>query len=372
MTAEADDSFMRRALALARRGLGLASPNPMVGAVLVKDGDVIGEGWHEGPGTPHAEAMALARAGDRARNATLYITLEPCSHFGRTGPCAPAVREAGVTRVVAAMRDPYPLVDGRGFELLREGGVSVEEGLLASQAERLVEGFVHVVRTGLPLVVLKMASSLDGKVAARDGSSRWITGGTARQDAHRLRAGSDAVVVGAGTAVTDDPSLTVRLEGYRGRQPLRVVVDGRGRLEPRGHLFDGAAPTLVATTPGAPEDRREAWEKAGAEVATFEQAEDRPECRVPLGELVEFLAKRDAQTVLIEGGPTLAWEAVSLGVVDRFVLYLSPKLVGGSDAPPVLGGEGVDTIGSAIGAEIIAVERMGDDLKVVADVHGHH
>jgi len=365
-SAEQHVAFMRRALELARNGLGLASPNPMVGAVLVADGRVVGEGWHEGPGTAHAEVMALEAAGDRARGATLYATLEPCSHQGRTPPCATRVVEAGVARVVAALQDPNPLVDGSGFGLLRKAGVEVVVGVLQDEGRELIAGFAKHIGTGLPFVVLKMAASLDGKIAARDGSSRWITGEEARRDAHRLRAGSDAVVVGVGTALADDPSLTVRLDRYRGRQPLRVVVDGRGRLPASATVLDGTAVALVATTPSAPRGARAAWEGRGADVLVLDPDE---EGRVPLGGLMAALGKRDVQTVLIEGGATLGWSAVESGVVDRLVLYLAPKLLGGTSAPGVLGGDGVATITDAFPMDIRSVERIGEDLKVVADVH---
>jgi diaminohydroxyphosphoribosylaminopyrimidine deaminase / 5-amino-6-(5-phosphoribosylamino)uracil reductase len=364
-SAEQHVAFMRRALELARNGLGLASPNPMVGAVVVADGRVVGEGWHEGPGTAHAEVMALEAAGDRARGATLYATLEPCSHQGRTPPCAPRVVEAGVARVVAALQDPNPLVEGSGFRLLREAGVEVMVGILEDEGRELIAGFAKHVGTGLPFVVLKMAASLDGKIAARDGSSRWITGEEARRDAHRLRGGSDAVVVGVGTALADDPSLTVRLDGYRGRQPLRVVVDGRGRLPASAALLDTSASTLVATC-SASADTRAEWERHGAEVLVLDPDEGG---RVPLAGLMSALGKRDVQTVLVEGGSRLAWSAVQGGVVDRLVLYLAPKLVGGLAAPGVLGGEGVATIADALPMSIRSVERIGEDLKVVADVH---
>ena len=361
----ADEAHMRRALVLAANGLGLASPNPLVGAVVVDAaGRVVGEGWHEGPGTPHAEVMALTVAGDRARDGTLYVTLEPCSHHGRTPPCAPAVADAGVARVVASIRDPNPVVDGRGFALLREAGVEVSEGVLAREAKAQNAGFFRHVATGRPFVVLKMAASLDGKVAARDGSSRWVTGEEARADAHLLRAWSDAVVVGSGTALADDPALTVRLPRYRGRQPLRVVVDGGGRLRAGSRVLQGAPPTLVATTPGAPSEVREAWARAGADVVVFE-----PAGHVPLAELVAELGKRDLRSVVVEGGPTLAWSFVRQALVDRIVLYVAPKLLGGSRAPGVLGGDGVASIADAVGAEIVEVERVGADLKVVADVH---
>ena len=362
----ADVTLMRRALDLARRGVGLASPNPMVGAVVARSAEVVGEGWHRGPGTPHAEILALRAAGDRARGATLYVTLEPCTHQGRTPPCAPVVLSSGIARVVAAMRDPNPAVDGSGFELLRRSGVEVDEGILGEEAATLIAGFAKHVRTGLPLVTLKMAASLDGKVAASDGSSRWVTGPAARRDAHLLRAASDAVVVGAGTVVSDDPALTVRLEGYGGRQPLRVVVDAAGRSGPERKVFDGSASTLVATTAAAPQGSVTAWTAAGAEVVPFDAGDGEG---VPVDSLIEHLGKRDVLNVLVEGGPTLAWSAIRSGVVDRLVIYFAPKLIGGERAPGVLGGDGVATIAEALPLRIREVTRVGQDLKVVADVH---
>jgi diaminohydroxyphosphoribosylaminopyrimidine deaminase/5-amino-6-(5-phosphoribosylamino)uracil reductase len=361
-----DEAYIERAIALAERGRGLVSPNPMVGAVVVEtDGGVVGEGWHEGPGTPHAEVLALRDAGERARGSVLYTSLEPCDHFGHTPPCTDAILEAGVARVVSAMRDPNPIVDGRGFAKLAEAGVEVSHGPLAERAERLNEAFVKHVRTGLPFLTWKMAASLDGKVAARDGSSRWITGEAAREDVHRLRAWSDAIVVGAGTALADDPALTVRMPGYRGRPPLRVLVDARGRVPSTGDLFDDEAPTLVATTELAPRERREEWRAAGADVVVYE-----PEAgRVPLREVVADLGKRDVQAMLLEGGPTLAWAAVEDGVVDKVVVYLAPKLIGGDDAPTVLGGRGFAPIANALGLRVRSFDRVGQDLRVEADVH---
>ncbi|HEX6230576.1 MAG TPA: bifunctional diaminohydroxyphosphoribosylaminopyrimidine deaminase/5-amino-6-(5-phosphoribosylamino)uracil reductase RibD [Actinomycetota bacterium] len=361
-----DEAYMERAIALAERGRGMVSPNPLVGAVVVSsEGRVVGEGLHEGPGTAHAEVLALEAAGEAALGSTLYTSLEPCVHFGRTPPCTAAIARAGVARVVAAVRDPNPVVDGRGFDELRAGGVEVREGVLAEEAARQNEAFVKHVRTGLPFVVWKMAASLDGKVAARDGSSRWITGEAARADVHRLRAWSDAIVVGAGTALVDDPSLTVRDPGYRGRPPLRVLVDARGRVPATGDLFDDAAQTLVATTGLAPAERRAEWAAAGADVVVYE-AEG---AGVPLAELAADLGKRDVQGVLLEGGPTLAFSAVQDGVVDKVVVYLAPKLIGGSDAPTVLGGRGFTPIANAVRLRVRSFDRLGDDLKVEADVH---
>jgi len=373
-----DDVWMRRALELAARGTGLASPNPLVGAVVVRGTEVVGEGWHRGPGTPHAEIAALDAAGDRARDATLYVTLEPCAHQGRTPPCAPRVAASGVSRVVAATADPNPLVDGRGLAILRGAGIGVVVGVLEADALRLNEAFVKHLRTGLPFVTMKMAASLDGKVAARDGSSRWITGEDSRAEVHRMRAASDAVMVGAGTALRDQPALTVRVQGHRGRPPLRVIVDGRGIVPETQPVFtDGLAPTLVATTHAAPARRRRAWEDAGAEVLVLPGA---GASLIPLDSLLAALGKRDIQRLLLEGGPTLAWEAVRSGLVDEVVLFFAPMLVGGEEAPSILMGGGIPTIAEPVRLEIREVSWLGprdaasgdarQDLKVVARVHG--
>jgi diaminohydroxyphosphoribosylaminopyrimidine deaminase/5-amino-6-(5-phosphoribosylamino)uracil reductase len=360
-----DEAYLERALGLAERGRGLTSPNPLVGAVVVAGGRIRGEGFHEGPGRPHAEIVALEEAGDDARGATLYTTLEPCDHFGRTPPCAQTIARAGVARVVSAMGDPNPIVDGRGFAALTTVGIEVRTGVLAQEATRLNEAYVKHVRTGLPFVTWKMAASLDGKVASRDGTSRWITGEAARADVHRLRAAADAILVGAGTALVDDPSLTVRDPGYRGRPPLRVLVDARGRVPETGDLFDGAAPTMVATTSLAPRERTEAWRARGAEVVEYE-----PEGGgVPLPQLLSDLGKRGVQGVLLEGGPTLAWSMVEDRAVDKVVVYLAPKLIGGQDAPGVLGGRGFAPIAQAMQLSVASFDRVGEDLKVEAHVH---
>jgi diaminohydroxyphosphoribosylaminopyrimidine deaminase/5-amino-6-(5-phosphoribosylamino)uracil reductase len=362
-----DDAYMRRALELAERGIGLVSPNPLVGAVVVRDGQVLGEGWHEGPGRPHAEIVAIDAAGDRARGATLFTTLEPCSHFGRTPPCAPRIAEAGIRRVVAAIGDPNPMVDGEGFTALRGAGVEVESGRLAGEALRQNRPYLKHVRTGLPYVTLKMAASLDGKVAARDGSSRWITGEAARAEVHGMRAAADAIMVGAGTAMRDDPVLTVRDRSSLGRPKLRVVVDGAGVVPETGRVFtDDRAPTLVATTERAPETRRRAWADAGAEVLVLG---DPGTAHTPLDRLFEILGKRDLQHVLLEGGPTLAWAAADAGLVDRVVVFLAPVLLGGAAAPGILMGEGRPNVIDALRLQIVDVDRVGDDIKVVADVH---
>ncbi len=363
---EDHERYMQRALDLAALGRGLVSPNPMVGAVIVRDGRVVGQGWHEGPGTPHAEVHALSAAGDLAVGATLYCTLEPCDHVGRTPPCTRAIVDSGLTRAVVAAGDPNPLVDGRGLEHLRASGIEVETGVLEEASRRLNAAFERHVVSGLPFVTLKTAASLDGKTAARDRSSRWITGDAAREDVQHLRASADAIVVGAGTVIDDDPSLTVRDPSYGGRPPLRVVVDASGRTPADARVFDDSAPTLVATTSRAGGEAVEGWTSTGADVVSFDRDETQG---VSLPELLAHLGKRDVQGVLLEGGATLAWSFVRDRLVDRVVLYLAPKLVGGARAPGVLMGEGFAPIGGAAALRIVSAERIGDDLRVEADVH---
>lgn len=360
---------MHRALELAERGWGRVSPNPLVGAVVTGGDHVLGEGWHEGPGTPHAEIVALQRAGEGARGSTLVSSLEPCNRYGRTPPCTRAIIDAGVARVVVGAFDPNLGPDEPGVAELRAAGVEVVAGVLAEEAERQNAAFLTHVRTGLPSVVLKMAASLDGKSAARDGSSRWITGGEARADVQRLRAWADAVVVGAGTALADDPSLTVRDPRFASAAaPLRVVVNASGRLPAEGRLFDGAAPTLVATTEQAPDRRRAEWESAGAEVQVCERDANGG---VSLPALMAALGKRDVQGVLMEGGATLAWSAVRDGIVDRVVFYLAPLLLGGAGARSAIEGAGFASITDALRLKVTSVERIGDDLRWEGDVLRH-
>lgn len=363
-----DDGYMRRAIELAGRGCGSVAPNPLVGAVVVdRRGTIVGEGYHAAAGSPHAETEALAEAGDRARGATLYVNLEPCNHHGRTPPCTEAIVAAGVERVVVAMRDPNPIVDGGGIAALGAAGITVTLGVLGAEAGRLNAPFARHVTTGMPFVTWKCAASLDGKVAAGDGSSRWITGPAARADAHRLRAWSDAILVGSGTVLADDPHLTVRDAEAPSTPPLRVVVDARGRVPATARVLDDAAPTLIATSADVAPATRDAWRAAGAEVLTL-PAEGGT---LALRDLFAVLGKRDVQQVLLEGGPTLAWSAVSADLVDRVVWYLAPSLVGGERAPGALGGAGFSPIDVATRLHLVSVEPVGDDLRLEADVHGH-
>jgi len=358
---------MRRALALAERGWGRVSPNPLVGAVVLDvAGEVVGEGWHGGPGSPHAEVMALAAAGPRARGGTVVVTLEPCNHTGRTGPCTQALIDARVARVIAATFDPNPIVDGGGVAALRERGVEVDVGTCGDDARRINGAFERHVTTGRPFVVLKTAATLDGKTAAADGTSKWITSEQAREDAQRLRAWSDAIVVGSRTVLEDDPALTLRAPSLAAaRPPMRVVVDTVGRVPAGRRLFDGSAPTLVATTERAADDRVASWRSAGAEVVVLDR--DRDDA-VSLDALLETLGKRDVQGVLVEGGATLAWSFVRDALLDRVVLYLAPAIAGGTHAAGVVAGDGFSPIETALPLRFTSVRRVGPDLRVEADV----
>jgi diaminohydroxyphosphoribosylaminopyrimidine deaminase / 5-amino-6-(5-phosphoribosylamino)uracil reductase len=360
-----DPVFMRRALELAERGRGLTSPNPMVGAVVVRDGRVIGEGAHLRAGRPHAEVEALAAAGEGARGATLYVTLEPCTHQGRTPPCAPVVARAGVARVVIALVDPNPQVPGGGASRLREAGVEVTLGLLAEEAERQNRAWLTAVREQRPHVTLKAAATLDGKLADVHGGSKWITGEAARGRAHRLRAESDAIVVGATTALRDDPALTVRLPEPWPREPYRVVLDTRARLGADARLIHAGTPAraLIAVGEAAPAAAVAALEQAGATVLRCATREGRID---PLALLARLFAL-DVRGVLVEGGAETHAAFLDAGVVDRVALFVAPLLLGGRAAAGVVGGAGRE-LKSAVRLGALSVTTLADDLLVEADV----
>jgi diaminohydroxyphosphoribosylaminopyrimidine deaminase/5-amino-6-(5-phosphoribosylamino)uracil reductase len=324
-----DERFMRRGLELAERGRGRTAPNPIVGAVIVRGQRVVGEGWHHALGEGHAEVEALARAGAAARGATLYVTLEPCVHWGRTPPCVDALLAAGIARCVVAQRDPDPRVNGKGLKKLRAAGVKVELGLLAREANEQLAAYRQVHETGRPRVTWKVASSLDGRIADARGRSRWITGPAARADGHQLRAASDAIVVGSGTARADDPRLTARGggTGARGSQPLRVVVDSRLSLPPSLKLFSRALArgTVVACTATAPAARERALAARGVSVWRLPASR----LRVSVAALAERLAHEGRHEVLLEGGGTLGASFVRAGLVQRIVLYAAPLVLGG-------------------------------------------
>lgn len=343
-----DQRWMRHALALADRARGTVSPNPLVGCVLVREGRVVGEGWTQPPGGPHAETVALAAAGDLARGAVAYVTLEPCAHSGRTGPCAPALAVAGVKRVVAATVDPNPLAAG-GAEVLRQAGIVVDVGLLGEEAREHNAVFLHAVASGRPHVTVKVATSLDGRVAAADGGSQWLTGRAARQRAHALRAEADAVVVGSGTVLTDDPLLTARLKGYRGAQPLRVVLDRHGRTSAAAKVYDDRAPTLAFLGGDAdPAPLRAAGVDVHVGLAD------------PAG-VLGVLWERGVRGVLVEGGPSVATAFLVARLADRLVLHIAGVLLGAGGLPGV-GDLGVASLAAAPRWRLVSVEAVGGDV----------
>ncbi len=356
-----DDAWMLRALALARRGAGLTRPNPPVGAVIVRGGRVLGEGWHRRAGGPHAEAEALAAAGARARGATLYVTLEPCCTRGRTPPCTAAILRAGIRRVVVAMRDPNPRHNGRGLRLLRRAGIEVVEGVGAGAAAAVLAPFACWIATGRPRVALKLAMSLDGKIADRRGRARWISGEPARRLVHEWRRAADAILVGAGTALADNPSLLPR--PARGRRPFRIVVDARGRLPAAARIFtDGRADrTIVATTRRCPAPRRAAWQAAGARVWVLPPGGG----GVSLSALLARLGRLGLLEVLCEGGAELGAALIRGRWADELRLFLAPLLIGGRTAPGAVGGPGWP-LERAPRLAVVEWRRVGCDLLVRA------
>ena len=355
-----DSAHMARALQLAARGRYTAHPNPMVGCVIVRDGEVVGEGWHEQAGEPHAERNALRAAGDRAAGATVYVTLEPCAHHGKTPPCADALVAAGVARVVAAMEDPYGDVAGRGLQRLREAGIAVDVGLMKDAAAALNAGFISRVSRGRPMVRLKVAASLDGATAMQTGESQWITGEAARHDVQRLRAASGAVLTGIGTVLADDPSLNVRDANIdtRGQQPLRVVLDSRLRLSPAARMLALPGRTLVCCTPGCD---GEALVRAGAEVQEFGAHGE----EVNVFEVLAALAERGINDVLVEAGPRLAGYLVEKGLVDELVIYLAPHIMG-SETRGMFATPHWLALADRQTVELVDVRRVGKDLKLTA------
>jgi len=347
---------MRRVLALARRGEGQTRPNPLVGALVVREGEIVAEAYHERFGGPHAEILALERAGERARGAELYVNLEPCVAFPgkKTPPCTDAIIRAGIQRVVIATRDPNPQVSGRGVDQLREAGIEVVEGVLAEEARKLNEIFFHWITTGTPFVALKLALTLDGKIASITGKSRWITGPEARRRVHELRRRYAAVLVGANTVLADDPELTVR--EVEGPQPLRIVLDGEGRVPLTARVFNAQAQTLVATVRMPPE-KEEALRAQGVEVLRLPG-----EKGVDLPRLLALLGARGIDSVLVEGGGEVAWSFLSQGLVHKVYFFYAPLILGGRKAVPAVGGEGFPEPAQGIRLRDLACERVGEDF----------
>ena len=376
MDTDADRRHMRSALELAAGGTGWVSPNPLVGCVIVNNGEVVGRGYHQRFGGPHAEVNALREAGDRARGAVLYVTLEPCCHTGKTPPCVDAILQARLSRVVAAMRDPNPRVDGGGLARLENAGIEVAVGVCETEARRLNEAFVKHITTRRPFVTSKSAITLDGKIATRSGASRWITGEAARAAGHQLRHANDAILVGIGTVLQDDPQLTTRLflppppgrgpggGPQRGANLLRIVVDSTLRLSPGAQVADVAAErrTLIVTTEQAEAAKMKTLEARGVEVIRL------PACgagRVNLDALCAVLGQRGIASVLVEGGAVLTAALLRQRLIDKMVFFVAPKIIGG-DGVSAFGPCGIDTMEQALSLRELTSRQVGDDLMLEA------
>lgn len=361
-----DQDYMRRALQLAERGCGWTSPNPMVGAVIVRDGRILAEGWHARYGELHAERAALANATEDVRGATMYVTLEPCCHHGKQPPCTDAIIESGIARVVVGSPDPNPLVAGKGVAILREHGIVVEENVLREACDALNEVFLHYIREKQPFVVMKAAMTLDGKIATYTGASRWVTGEAARAHGHSLRHRYRAIMVGSGTVLADDPLLTCRIEN--GRDPLRIVCDSRLRTPLAAQIVQTAqeTPTLIATceTDSA---RIAPYENSGCRVWSLSERDG----HVDLSALMQRLGAENIDSVLIEGGGTLAWAALEAGIVQKVYSYIAPKLFGGRDAKTPVEGEGVALPEECAQLSVTNISRLGADILVESEVQRH-
>ncbi len=358
-----DQDYMLRALELAKRGAGRTSPNPMVGAVIVKNGRIIGEGYHQKCGEAHAERNALAACREDPAGGDLYVTLEPCCHHGRQPPCTQAILDAGITRVVVGSGDPNPLVAGKGLELLRSHGLQVETGVCKEACDRLNRVFFHYIQTGRPYVVMKYAMTMDGKIATRTGASQWITGEEAREQVHRDRNRYSAILVGVGTVLADNPLLTCRMEG--GRNPLRIVCDTRLRtpLDSQIVRTAGEIPTLLATCRGEPEGIAP-YQAAGCRVWTLPERNG----HVDLDALMARLGAEGVDSVILEGGGQLNWSALEQGVVQLVQAYVAPKLFGGSQAKSPISGLGVELPAQAVTLKNTTVTQLGEDFLLESEV----
>lgn len=360
MVRQEDIEYMRRAMELAERGVGFTNPNPMVGAVIVKGGKVIGEGWHERCGEWHAERNAFKNCTVPAEGATMYVTLEPCCHYGKTPPCTEAIIEHGIARVVVGMEDPNPLVAGKGIALLREAGIEVVCGVEEEALREQNRVFLKYISTKLPWVAMKTAMTLDGKIATRTGDSKWITGAEARAYVHELRHRFMAIVVGIGTAVADDPLLNCRIEGRGVRQPIRVVVDSNARLSLASQLVKTAGEyrTIVAHTRFAPEESVKALREAGVEMLLCKEKEGLVDVR----NLLELLGQSGIDSILLEGGGSLNYTFLSEGLADELYAFIAPKIVGGMNAKTPVEGAGMEKMADAINLELENVLNIGHDV----------
>lgn len=362
LTRDLDQNYMRLALNLARKAEGHTSPNPMVGAVVVKSGKVISGGYHKKAGLPHAEIVALRKAGIKARGADLYVNLEPCCHQGRTPPCTECIIAAGIKKVVMGIRDPNHLVSGKGIRFLRKNGIEVVTGVLKRDCERLNESFLKYIRTGHPWVILKSALSMDGKIATRAGDSQWITGSKAREYVHQLRNKVDAVLIGAGTVRSDDPWLTVRLRKGGMRNPVRVIVVGKHGIPISARVFSNARRERViyATFANLPSSRKNKLQKMGVEVLLMK----RKRGQLDLPQLMDKLGAMGITSVMIEGGSEVSGNLFKEKLIDKVIFFLAPKIIGGKDAPGPVGGQGISQLKDVLQIKDMTVAKLGDDLVI--------
>mgnify|MGYP000144443717 CR=1 FL=1 len=362
-SAPTDEDYIRLALELAASARGEVSPNPMVGALIVKDGRIVGRGVHRYAGVKHAEALALEEAGEHARGATLYTNLEPCCHYGRTPPCTDAIIRAGIARVVASMEDPNPRVCGRGFEALRRAGIRVEVGIAEAEARQLNEAFIRYITSGRPFVHLKIAMSLDGRIATASGHSRWITGEASRQAVQHLRYESDAILVGIGTVLADDPELSVRLNRPRHRPVVRVVLDSRLRIPRTSKLVQTARqwPLWIFTTEPFAEAAQPLTQLGASVIAVPARAG-----RVDLRAVLEELGRREITSLLVEGGAEVHAAFLQQGLADKVTLFIAPKIIGGRHAIPAVGGDDITTLERALPMRIASLARSGEDVMITA------
>lgn len=358
-----DYEYMQLALDLAASAKGNTNPNPVVGAVLVKDGVIVGTGLHRKAGEPHAEVHAFRMAGEHAKDATLYVTLEPCSHYGKTPPCAKLVKESEVSRVVVATTDPNPAVAGRGINMLREAGIEVEVGLLEKEARKLNERFIHNMLTSKPFVISKFAMTLDGKIATRNGQSKWITSEEARLQVHELRHEVDAILVGIGTVLADNPSLTTRLPHRNGKNPIRIILDSELKTPLNANVTDTSeAPTIIVCSTNVDEAKKSQFLEKGVKILSIEKNTD----GLKLDDMLDELYKLGITDVLVEGGAEVNASFLRAGFINKFLVYIAPKILGGRNSKTPFTGLDVDTMDAALQLEFDSFEMVGPDICITA------
>lgn len=362
-----DIRYIRRALALARRGAGWVNPNPMVGAVVVKDNRIIGEGYHEYFGGQHSEINSILKASESVEGSTLYSTLEPCNHQGKTPPCTQRILESKITKVVIGLMDPNPSVEGHGTEFLKSHGIEVTSGVLADEISVLNEIFLKFVTQRKPFVLLKSAMTLDGKIATVANASRWITGSSSREKVHRLRQELSSVLIGVNSVIVDDPMLNVRLDGKKWRNPFKIIADTHARIPLTAKVLSHEPQlTILATSSLAPEEKIKRLKRLGVQVLNCPLMDD----RIDLNWLMGALAAMDIDSVMIEGGSTLAFSALKSGIVDKIINFIAPKLLGGKAAPSPLGGEGIASMNEAVRVRNWKMQKLGEDFVVEGYVGG--